>query len=249
MRRKPFFDAPSRRCRGCTTCAPAARRWSSIGIEQLKSLLVDETRHGADERRSPASTRARPPPAARACSSSLPAIAARRSSPRSSGSVAGFHSSASMPFRMPWNLSDTARSTPSSPAPCSGVWISRAYVRRDGRHLVGEEDAALHRIERAEMLERVGRPVAAVQTGQRKRLGPGGTLIVEVVDRVDRARAREMMLAAQAGVRDRPAAARCASRGNAGCRERCRAARSRGSPRGRRRCSAAGSRRCRRCVS
>src|SRR3954451_2155457 len=72
--------------------------------------------------------------------------------------------------------------------------------RRDRRDLIGQDDAALHQIEIAEMLERVRRPIAAVQADRHEALGAGDALIVEVVDRVNRSRVSELAAAANAGV-------------------------------------------------
>src|SRR4051794_37366076 len=72
--------------------------------------------------------------------------------------------------------------------------------RRDGRDLVGEDDAALHQIEIAEMLERVRRPVAAVQADRHEAVRAGDALVVEVVDRVDRSRVSELAAAAKSSV-------------------------------------------------
>ena len=85
----------------------------------------------------------------------------RRCACRSPGS----HSSASMPLRIPLSLNERLRRMPSSPAPRARRLDLARVVRRDGRHLVGEDDPALHRIDLPEMLDGVGRPVAAVQPG------------------------------------------------------------------------------------
>ena len=50
------------------------------------------------------------------------------------------------------------------------------------------------------MLERVGRPVAHVQSGDAERFRPGIALIVEVVDRVDGARVAKVVAGAQSGM-------------------------------------------------
>src|SRR3954454_9042197 len=52
--------------------------------------------------------------------------------------------------------------------------------RRNRRDLVGEDDAALHHIEIAEMLERVRRPIAAVQADGHEALRAGDALVIEV---------------------------------------------------------------------
>src|SRR3954451_19598422 len=57
--------------------------------------------------------------------------------------------------------------------------------RRNRRDLIGQDDAALHQIEIAEMLERVRRPIAAVQPDRHEALRAGNALVVEVVNRVD----------------------------------------------------------------
>src|SRR3954451_13508843 len=72
--------------------------------------------------------------------------------------------------------------------------------RRNRRDLIGQDDAALHQIEVAEMLERVRRPIAAVQSERHEALHARDALIVEIVDRVNRSRVSERAAAPKSGV-------------------------------------------------
>src|SRR5882724_10008001 len=72
---------------------------------------------------------------------------------------------------------------------------------RDGRDLIREDDSALHQVQSTKMLDRVRRPVSAVQPERAELAMPADALVVEVVNRVDRARAAEVLAAAQARVK------------------------------------------------
>src|SRR5687767_7720894 len=76
-----------------------------------------------------------------------------------------------------------------------------AVVRRDRRNLIGKDDSALHRIERAEVFQGVWRPVAAVEAEESKSIRSGHTLIVQVVNCEDRARRAEGIAATKPRVK------------------------------------------------
>src|SRR5437764_15130169 len=71
---------------------------------------------------------------------------------------------------------------------------------RYSRQLIGEDDASLHQVDVAVVLEGVRRPIPAVEAEPREAAGTADPLIVQVMNRVDRARVPELIAAAETGV-------------------------------------------------
>ena len=129
------------------------------------------------------------------CSSALQTALPRRSpaSKRAGrcGSVAGFHSSGSIPFTIPKRSPARPRRTPSRPYPWAGRLDLAGVGRADGRDQRGVGQRGLGEVQGAEVLELVRVVVLRPEAGDEQGAAVGDPLVREVVDRVEAGRAVE----------------------------------------------------------